>query len=272
VTLSLASGLLYISELIEEHSRPAKLFGQRAIYTIIALHVLLYVTDSLPILQTIFSIVCHAVYLQNFSSHWPLISLSSASFIASCALAITNHFLWFMHFSHLAHDARQSYRHRGPVSNAPGFTEIATFFGICVWLVPLFLFLSLSANDNALPTSSGSSSARTKSSLFKSMFSVFSKDKILSSDKSTGLISPPSSASAPSYPLSSPLVSPLHSPLLSPPPRSPKTSSYNSRSEADPPTPQQSRFPRRSSEVADGNAMLSSRRIPSSGRSYSVDE
>lgn len=35
----------------------------------------------------------------------------------------------------------------------PGFAEVATFFGICVWLVPLFLFLSLSANDNALPTS-----------------------------------------------------------------------------------------------------------------------
>ena len=60
-----------------------------------------------------------------------------------------------MHFSHLARGARQSYRHRGPDPNAPGFTDIATFFGICVWLVPLFLFLSLSANDNALPTSSG---------------------------------------------------------------------------------------------------------------------
>lgn len=33
----------------------------------------------------------------------------------------------------------------------PNFGEIATFFGICVWLAPLFLFLSLSANDNALP-------------------------------------------------------------------------------------------------------------------------
>lgn len=117
---------------------------------------LLYVTDSLPLLQTIFSILCHVVYLQNFSGHWPLISLSSASFIASCAMAIMNHFLWFIHFSRLARDTRQIYnRHRGPVSTAPGFTDIATFFGICVWLVPLFLFLSLSANDNALPTSSG---------------------------------------------------------------------------------------------------------------------
>ena len=32
------------------------------------------------------------------------------------------------------------------------FMEVATFFGVCVWLVPFFLFLSLSANDNVLPS------------------------------------------------------------------------------------------------------------------------
>lgn len=30
--------------------------------------------------------------------------------------------------------------------------DVAAFFAICVWFVPLFLFLSLSANDNALPS------------------------------------------------------------------------------------------------------------------------
>ncbi|KAG8218685.1 DUF396-domain-containing protein [Butyriboletus roseoflavus] len=285
VTLSLASGLLYVSELIEEHSRLAKLIGQRGTYAIIALHLLLDVTDSLPLPQTIFSIICHIVYLQNFSTHWPLISLSSASFIASCAMAIVNHFLWFIHFSRLARDARQSYRHRAPVSNTPGFTDIATFFGICVWLVPLFLFLSLSANDNALPTSSGNivdpstasaGAQRSKSSLFKSMFSVISKDRILASDKSNGLITPTSSASAPAYPLPSPSTPTLHSPFLPPPPRSPKTSSFASQPEADPTSIQQSRFPQRSQEdfrgVADGGAVLSSRRNPSFGRNRFVDE
>lgn len=34
-----------------------------------------------------------------------------------------------------------------------GFMDVAAFFGICVWAAPLFLFLSLSANDNALPSS-----------------------------------------------------------------------------------------------------------------------
>jgi len=37
--------------------------------------------------------------------------------------------------------------------------DIAAFFGVCVWFVPLFLFLSLSANDNALPSLSESISS-----------------------------------------------------------------------------------------------------------------
>lgn len=121
----------------------------------ILLHVILYFTDSLPFLQTIFSIICHIVYLQNFSHTWPLISLSSPAFLASCVLVIADHFTWFFHFSHSTHQARYSRGHLGDGSTAPGFIEIASFFGICVWLAPLFLFLSLSANDNALPVSSG---------------------------------------------------------------------------------------------------------------------
>jgi hypothetical protein len=36
--------------------------------------------------------------------------------------------------------------------NIPTFTEIASYFGLCVWLVPFSLFVSLSASDNVLPT------------------------------------------------------------------------------------------------------------------------
>lgn len=172
-----ASGLLYVSELIEEYSRLAKTIGQRGIYVcstlhpcspnvlnrlhqaIIVLHVLLYFSDSLPLVHTVFSIVCHVVYLQNFSSTWPTISLTSISFLASCAFVIADHFLWFFHFSRVTQEARQLRTYRGPVPNVHGFTEIASFFGVCVWLAPLFLFLSLSANDNALPVSAGASSS-----------------------------------------------------------------------------------------------------------------
>jgi len=37
-------------------------------------------------------------------------------------------------------------------ADVPTFTEIASYFGLCVWLVPFALFVSLSASDNVLPT------------------------------------------------------------------------------------------------------------------------
>ncbi|GLB34015.1 putative inositol polyphosphate phosphatase, catalytic domain homologues [Lyophyllum shimeji] len=233
VTLSLASGLLYVSELIEEHSRLAKVYGQRGIFAIIALHVILYFSESLPLAHTAFSIICHIVYLQNFSASWPLISLTSISFIASCLLVIADHFLWFFHFAHITQEARHRRTYRGPPPEAPpGFTEIASFFGICVWLAPLFLFLSLSANDNALPVSaaepgspSGSSSmqyAQTRVSLFRSLFSLDSLPHLRpkgSRRNTDGLLAPhsPNPARTSTFPPATPTTSRY----MPPPPRSP---------------------------------------------------
>ncbi|GFZ44571.1 Protein SVP26 [Saitozyma sp. JCM 24511] len=160
ITLSLASGLLWIAELIEEHSRYAKVVGMRAIYVIMVLHVLLILTDGLPILPTLFSIACHFIYLQNFSSSWPFISLTSPTFILSCVLVVADHFTWFFHFASKAQEAKRfrqpKYRygsHATTNATTPGFMDVAAFFAICVWFIPLFLFLSLSANDHALPSS-----------------------------------------------------------------------------------------------------------------------
>ncbi|KAL1409647.1 erv26 superfamily protein [Vanrija albida] len=159
VTLSLASGLLWLAELIEEHSRQAKVVGIRAIYGIIVLHVLLYITDGLPLLPTLFSIGCHVVYSQHFSSSWPFISLTSPVFLLSCVLVVADHFLWFFHFAGVAQEAKKyrasKYRYSAntqPHKDAPTFLDVAVFFAVCVWFIPLFLFLSLSANDNVIPS------------------------------------------------------------------------------------------------------------------------
>lgn len=130
---------------------------------IIGLHLALYFSERFPLRLIAFSIFCHVVYLQNFSSSWPVISLLSPSFVLSCLLVIGDHFLWFFHFARVTQEARrqaQNSYHRGgrlvsPTEGVHTFWEIATFFGVCVWALPLFLFLSLSANDNALPTSNG---------------------------------------------------------------------------------------------------------------------
>ncbi|PPR04042.1 hypothetical protein CVT24_010617 [Panaeolus cyanescens] len=241
VTLSLASGLLYVSELIEEHSRVAKLVGQRSIYFIIVLHVLFYFTDSLPLLQTLFSIACHVVYLQNFSSTWPLISLTSISFLASCVLVVSDHFIWFFYFARLSSDARYLRTYRGIHTPAPNFLEIASFFGICVWFTPLFLFLSLSANDNALPLTTAEPSspngttpfvhtAPERVSLIRQILSYISFDSVprlrprpSRKDTSEGIIAPRSPAMRPHSPLPHVASSPSLRPDMYPvaPPRSP---------------------------------------------------
>jgi synaptojanin len=196
MTTTTASGLLWLSELVEEHTKLSKVIGKKCIYVreidrtcprirrlprvqgafstdvdgfalpqaIILLHILLAFTDALPAHKIAFSILCHIIYLQNFSDAWPLVSLSSQSFIASCVLVVADHFLWFFHFSHLTHRAQHAAHHAyrgGPVVRPPAFGEMATFFAICVWLTPLFLFLSLSANDNTLPTSGESRGLRS---------------------------------------------------------------------------------------------------------------
>ena len=145
------------------------------------LHVLFCIFDGLPLHLTALGIVCHLVYLQNFSKTWPFISLTSLKFVASCILVIIDHFAWFYYFSDRAKagHSNSAYSPRGYRSPSayrtgsaasrldPGnkyagmreltFMDVATFFGACVWLVPFFLFLSLSANDNVLPSLGGSS-------------------------------------------------------------------------------------------------------------------
>jgi len=65
-------------------------------------------------------------------------------------LVLLNHYVWFTHFSFSSLVAAPTSRY--DPSNVPTFTEIASYFGLCVWLVPFSLFVSLSASDNVLPT------------------------------------------------------------------------------------------------------------------------
>ncbi|KAG9127889.1 hypothetical protein FRC07_007964 [Ceratobasidium sp. 392] len=229
VTLSLASGLLWLAEVIEENSKFAKAIGVRAVYVVILLHIALYIFDELPLRLIAFSIAAHLTYLQNFSANWPLITLTSPSFLLSCVFVIADHFLWFFYFAHVTQEARQRSRlPRGRVSpyrrevqdnwvEPPKFAEIATFFSVCVWLVPLYLFLSLSAMDNALPTASGTMSpkpghqptpAPQRTSLVRSIvsfipLSIFQKKRTVGHvrQRSEGII-------APRTPNRSPMLSP----------------------------------------------------------------
>lgn len=151
LVLSIASGLYYISELVEEHTEPTKRFLKKLIYSIMIAFVLLLIFDKFPIKLTLFSIFSYYIYLQNLNK-FPYVELTSPLFLGSCVLVISNHFLWFHHFNNpyippLEVRLRPNY----VPPRIPTFLEICSFFGILVWLVPFALFVSLSAHDNLLP-------------------------------------------------------------------------------------------------------------------------
>lgn len=78
-----ASGLYYLSELVEEHTVLARKFLTRLIYTIVAIQLLLAVVDRFPILLSLLSVVSHGVYLGNLR-HFPIVKLSDPVFVLSC--------------------------------------------------------------------------------------------------------------------------------------------------------------------------------------------
>ena len=76
------------------------------------------------------------------------------------ALVLLNHFLWFRRFSQSPlsrspprySSTQNDYDASSPFGPLPTFTEVASFFGILVWLIPFAFFVSLSAGDNVLPS------------------------------------------------------------------------------------------------------------------------
>jgi hypothetical protein len=171
LTLAIASGLYYLSEVVEEHSVFAKRILTRLIYGLIAIQTLLLVVDRLPWLPSLVSIASHAIYLQNLR-RFPVVKLTDPIFVSSCVLVLVNHWLWFRHFSQppkydYSPGRGGRYDYYNPAATAPNFTEIASFFGLMVWLVPFALFVSLSAGENVLP-SMGSEYATGAGSSFTS--------------------------------------------------------------------------------------------------------
>jgi hypothetical protein len=85
-------------------------------------------------------------------------------------LVLLNHYLWFTHFQAPPRHthSNSSYYYNDPLPHSyPTFTEISSYFGLCVWLVPFSLFVALSAGENVLP-SMGSEYATGEGSSFVS--------------------------------------------------------------------------------------------------------
>jgi len=79
--------------------------------------------------------------------------VADTCFRPASVLVLFNHYVWFKHFSRHQQRAYQNMSsYYDTPDDVPTFTEIASYFGLCVWLVPFALFVSLSASDNVLPT------------------------------------------------------------------------------------------------------------------------
>ncbi|XP_062578148.1 protein TEX261-like [Saccostrea cucullata] len=138
ITLSVAAGLFYLAEIVEEYTvLTAKIIKYMLIgTTVIFLGLLLF--EDLPLYMIVLGLVGNIAYffvLQTF----PYFELMSPSFLFSIALVVVNHYFAFSYFSTVWHP----------------FSDVLAYFTICLWLVPFAFFISLSANENVLPMTTG---------------------------------------------------------------------------------------------------------------------
>jgi hypothetical protein len=89
LTLAIASGLYYLSELVEEHTVIAKRLLGRLIYVIIAIQLVLCIVDGFPFGLTLLNIVSHVVYLGNMRQ-FPYVKLTDPLFLVSCGMLTVN--------------------------------------------------------------------------------------------------------------------------------------------------------------------------------------
>lgn len=130
-----AAALYYLAELVEEYSVVAKKVIMLLILATTTIYLGLMAFENLPwslIVTGLASQILHVLILQSF----PFVKVSSPAFILAVILVIVNHFLAFKFFA----------------QNYYPLTEVLAFFTLCLWIVPFALFVSLSANDQVLPT------------------------------------------------------------------------------------------------------------------------
>ncbi|XP_067004783.1 protein TEX261 [Anabrus simplex] len=135
VTVSIAAGLYYLAELVEEYTVTTK----KIIWWMIVMTLFSYIGfllfEDFPTSITMCGIVSQAAHLFILNT-FPYVVITSPSFIIGIIMLVVNHYLAFQYFATVYYP----------------FTEVMAYFTLCLWLVPFALFVSLSANENILPT------------------------------------------------------------------------------------------------------------------------
>jgi len=135
ITLSLAAGLYYLAEVVEEYTVVTSKIIKWVTLTTLVVYGCLFAFEDMTgtmVVCGVLSQLLHLALLQDF----PYFALTSPSFIAAIVMVIVNHYLAFQFFA----------------ENYYIFSEVMAYFTLCLWLVPFAFFVSLSANENVLPT------------------------------------------------------------------------------------------------------------------------
>jgi len=135
LTISVAAGMYYVAELIEEYTTTAKRIIRLILITITFLNILLILFET-QFTWTLCGIglIANIIYFFILAD-FPVIGFLSPTFLFSMLLLIIHHYFAFSFFNH----------HYYP------FPEILAYFTIFVWMIPFCFVLSLSANDYVLP-------------------------------------------------------------------------------------------------------------------------
>ena len=135
VTMAIAAGLYYLAELVEEYTAITAKIIRWMIITTLLTYIGLFLFENLPTSMVCCGIIAQVAHLALLS-RFPFFSVSSPSFIAAMIMVLINHYLAFSFFG----------------QNFYPFSEVMAYFTVCQWLVPFAFFVSLSANENVLPT------------------------------------------------------------------------------------------------------------------------
>lgn len=133
VSICIATGLYYIAELIEEHTRLTKNIIKISIQVTLFLHLLVLLFDRLPLMWIATGVAAQMSYWRLLK-HFPFIPLTDVDFLISLGLLAVNQAGWMYYFYHTHHTIEY----------------ILSFFELMVWVVPFTILLSLAAYDPSL--------------------------------------------------------------------------------------------------------------------------
>lgn len=135
ITVAVAAGLYYLAELVEEYTVTSKKIIWWMIVVTLVIYICFILFEDLPYKVTVCGIISQIAHLFILKTY-PYVMITSPAFIVAIIMLVVNHYLAFQYFATVY----------------LSFSEVIAYFTLCLWLVPFALFVSLSANENILPT------------------------------------------------------------------------------------------------------------------------